>query len=537
MTTQTNRLVWTTAIIFGLAGLALQWWRMTSLTSSMDQGILFQILWNGLHGHPFESTLSSQLSTNVVHAGELPQLGYHRLGQHFTPILVVWLPLISLFGKWFLPLLQILLITGAGLLLYQLSKELLSKQLALMLTFSFYGANAVIGPMLGNFADFSQLPLAVFALLLGLQKRQSWLITIAAIAIPLIREDTGVVLLGVGVWLAARDRSRLWLAILLMLWGGGYVLIATNTLMPLFSEDSSKRFMIENYGKFVGNQTEASSLEVISQLLQKPLLLLQELIDPPGKTLSYIAGMGLPLMFIPFISLDSWMMVGFPLIGVLLASSHNDSLSLSIRYTYLIVPGLFAGAAYWWRSHPAFFERRRVRRIWAGCIGLSLLLGLSSNPNGTLSLLIPNSISPWSYRSPLEQWRHGRAAIAAIKTIPEHSSVSASTPLIPHLAARAVLIRFPYHTEYTDRKGSDQPVEWIAVDLDYHSRHAKSVAKHRRNLEKIKGELEGLNEEYSPKLVSDGVVILKHDSEPNQEAAEAYLNLLQELPIGQERKI
>ena len=34
----------------------------------MDQGILFQILWNGLHGHPFESTLSSQLSTNVVHA-------------------------------------------------------------------------------------------------------------------------------------------------------------------------------------------------------------------------------------------------------------------------------------------------------------------------------------------------------------------------------------------------------------------------------------------------------------------------------------
>ena len=80
MANQWNRTVWGTALLFGLLGLALQWWRMSSLTSSMDQGILFQILWNGLHGHPFESTLSSQLSTNVVHAGELPRLGYHRLG-------------------------------------------------------------------------------------------------------------------------------------------------------------------------------------------------------------------------------------------------------------------------------------------------------------------------------------------------------------------------------------------------------------------------------------------------------------------------
>ena len=261
MANQWNRTVWGTALLFGLLGLALQWWRMSSLTSSMDQGILFQILWNGLHGHPFESTLSSQLSTNVVHAGELPRLGYHRLGQHFTPILLLWMPLIAAFGKWVLPMLQVVLITGAGLLLYQLAKGLVNRQLATMLTLAFYGANAVIGPMLGNFADFSQLPFAVFALLLGLQQRRSWLIAIAALAIPLIREDTGVLLVGVGIWLAVRDRSRRWLAALLMLWGGGYVLLATNVFMPLFSEDSSKRFMMENYGSFVEGQGQASSLE------------------------------------------------------------------------------------------------------------------------------------------------------------------------------------------------------------------------------------------------------------------------------------
>ena len=359
MANQWNRTVWGTALLFGLLGLALQWWRMSSLTSSMDQGILFQILWNGLHGHPFESTLSSQLSTNVVHAGELPRLGYHRLGQHFTPILLLWMPLIAAFGKWVLPMLQVVLITGAGLLLYQLAKGLVNRQLATMLTLAFYGANAVIGPMLGNFADFSQLPFAVFALLLGLQQRRSWLIAIAALAIPLIREDTGVLLVGVGIWLAVRDRSRRWLAALLMLWGGGYVLLATNVFMPLFSEDSSKRFMMENYGSFVEGQGQASSLEVLGQVLQKPLLLLQELIDPPGKTLRYFAGMGLPLLFIPFIALDSWLLMALPLMGVLLASSFNDPLSLSIRYTYLVVPGLFAGAVYWWSRHQELFEQRR----------------------------------------------------------------------------------------------------------------------------------------------------------------------------------
>ena len=222
MANQWNRTVWGTALLFGLLGLALQWWRMSSLTSSMDQGILFQILWNGLHGHPFESTLSSQLSTNVVHAGELPRLGYHRLGQHFTPILLLWMPLIAAFGKWVLPMLQVVLITGAGLLLYQLAKGLVNRQLATMLTLAFYGANAVIAPcMLSNFTDLSQLPLCVFLLLLGLERQQRWLTWAAALAIPLIREDTGVVMMGLGLWLGLRRPGRWPMAVTLILFGGG----------------------------------------------------------------------------------------------------------------------------------------------------------------------------------------------------------------------------------------------------------------------------------------------------------------------------
>ena len=145
----------------------------------------------------------------MIHSGELPALGYHRLGQHFTLILALWIPLVGLLGKWALPMLHVVLITAAGLVLHWLAQLQLKPDLAAMVTIAFYGANAVIAPcMLSNFTDLSQLPLWVFLLLLGLERQQRWLTWAAALAIPLIREDTGVVLMGVGIWLGLRRCGR-----------------------------------------------------------------------------------------------------------------------------------------------------------------------------------------------------------------------------------------------------------------------------------------------------------------------------------------
>ena len=109
-------------LAFVLAGSALMWWRLMTLHASYDQEFFLQMLWNGLHGHPFQSTLSSQLSTNVIHSGELPALGYQRLSQHFTPILVLWIPLVGILGIWALPFLQVALVGAAGLVLYKLAR-------------------------------------------------------------------------------------------------------------------------------------------------------------------------------------------------------------------------------------------------------------------------------------------------------------------------------------------------------------------------------------------------------------------------------
>ena len=62
------------AIIFLICTLALTLHRHFTFYSSYDQGIFNQVFWNGTQGNFFQSSLSSQLSTNVVHSGEVPDV-------------------------------------------------------------------------------------------------------------------------------------------------------------------------------------------------------------------------------------------------------------------------------------------------------------------------------------------------------------------------------------------------------------------------------------------------------------------------------
>jgi len=50
---------------------------------------------------------------------------------------------------------------------------------------------------------------------------------------------------------------------------------------------------------------------------------------------------GLPLMLIPLISLDSWLLMGLPLMACCSPRAVTNPLSINLRYTLLVVPGLF----------------------------------------------------------------------------------------------------------------------------------------------------------------------------------------------------
>ena len=521
-----SRIKWT-ALLFAGLGILLLWWRLISLSASYDQGIFLQVLWNGIEGNPFESTLSSQLSTNVIHSGEVPSIGYQRLSQHFTPILATWIPLVRLLGIWALPVIQISLITGAGLLLFELAKLDLNPNLAEKITVAFYCANAVVAPTLSNFTDLCQLPLLVFALLYGLKTNRTVLWIISALLIPLIREDTGVVLASIGLWLAIRDQQRRTIGIVFVITGLAWVGIVTNVLMPIFGDDNSKRFMVSNFGQFAPNAESASSFDIAKKVFAQPLTLLRELVSPPGDTLMYFLGMGLPLLFVPLISADALLMASLPLLGLLLARGSNDPLSINIRYTFLVIPGLFAGTSLWWRSRQNLFNSRKLRNIWAGCIALSLLFAVAGNQNRSFSFLIPDSIHPWVYQTPFQQWGHGVKARNALKLIPENASVSANTNLIPWLAQRQILVRFPHGTEYQDINKQIYSVDWVAIDLKTLDHFSEAFPRDRKRLKKSLEWLDANSSIYQVQSIEDGVVVLNRNGKTDQKLQQDLNRLIQ----------
>ncbi|NEP01529.1 MAG: DUF2079 domain-containing protein [Symploca sp. SIO2E9] len=553
------RLVIAAAITFFLCTLILTLHRHYTFYSSYDQGIFNQVFWNGIHGRFFESSLSSQLSTNVVHNGEAPEVYYHRLGQHFTPALLLWLPLYAIFPfPATLTVLQVTLITAAGLVLYFLARVHLEHPLAAMITVSFYCANAIIGPTLANFHDICQIPLLIFGLLLAMEKRWWPLFWVLAILILAVREDSGVGLFGVGFYLILSQRyPKIGLAVCTLSFG--YMVILTNLIMPLFSDDISRRFMLERFGQYADG-AEASTLEIIWGMISNPWRLLVELFTPFFGTIKYLLGQWLPLAFIPAVAPASWMIAGFPLLKLFLGKGMSV-LAINIRYAMTVVPGLFYGAILWWSGKSNFrfwilnfqlgIRRRQLDsnqqrdslpdaqpqtlsrsflRFWQVCLCLSLLFTLTSNPNRTFYFLIPDSFSPWVYVSLSQQWSRLGAIESLLAKIPAEASVAASTYLVPHLSGRREIIRFPALQLRNDR-GQVVKVDYAIADLWQLQKYQIAFKHDRGNLQAMVAVIDQIisNGEYGITGFQEGVILLQKETISNPEARAAWLAFRQEI--------
>jgi uncharacterized membrane protein len=517
-----TRSVWIAACLFATICLSLQAWRIWSLNATYDQGLFLQEIWNGYLGRPFESTLASQLSTPVLIWGdELPRLGYQHLGQHFTPLLMLWLPAVLLLGVWSLPLIQVGLLTAGGLVLHQLAKEDLDGRLASWISISYFAAGIVIGPALENFHDLCAIPLLSFSLLLGVRRRHLWLYTIPALLLPLVREDVGLLSFSFGAWMLLHSQGRWrWAGAGLCLYSLVMVATITNLVMPLFGTEVSDRFMEERFGQFLAAQGgKGSTVDVLKAMITQPLLLLQEIVQPPGKTLRFLLTLWLPLGLLPAAGVDGWILMAGPLF-VALSSQGGNALAVTLRFVLYLVPGVFAGGILWWSKHQSLFYHRWLKRMWRSALALSILFSITANPHRSLSALIPDSVSPWVYISPTRQLQRGIETRALLRSIPAQASVAAETQLIPLLAARRVLLRFPENTRYTDDQRQSQAVEWIVSQPLFNADYAPAFRSNGRLVIRAKERIEQLLDEklYSVYQCDQRGIILKRIDSPSLKA-------------------
>ncbi|MEB3229898.1 MAG: DUF2079 domain-containing protein [Leptolyngbyaceae bacterium] len=495
--------------------------------ASFDQGIFNQVFWNGVHGRPFQSSLSSTLSTPVVHDGQLPEVFYHRLGQHFTPALLLWHPLYALFSSPVtLLVLQVSLITLSGLILYRLARQHLDPGPATFITLGYYCANTVIGPTLANFHDLCQVPLFTFSLFLAFERKWMWRYWLFAFLLLLVREDTGVILFSIGAyWILSRRDP--WLGLATCSVALSYILVLTNVVMPLFSEDISRRFMIEQFSPYIDGE-EASTIQVMWGLLTRPGQLLWDLVTPLDRTLKYLMAHWLPLLFVPAISPSAWVLNAFPLIK-LFVRDDSTALSVNLRYALTVIPGFCYGAILWWSAHPQAFNRW-VRRVWIGCLSLAVIFTLTSNPNRALSFIIPDSVQPRVYISPQRQWQHVGVIRRFMDTIPPDASVSTTTHIAPHLSSRREIVRFPAFKLRNDAL-EEIFVDYILVDLWQLQQYQVVFLDDRERLQQMLPVLDRLiaGNRYQLAGLEDGVVFLQRRGDLNAAAMADWEQYRQEL--------
>jgi uncharacterized membrane protein len=498
---------------------------MYSAFSSHDQGILNQVFWNGAHGHWFESTLSSGESAAVQIHKQLPDVTYRRLGQHFTPIHFLWLPIYRLlpFSATLL-VLQVTLCTAGGIALYFLARQRLSPQISTWITLGYFGAQSVIAPNLANFHDVSQIPLFVFLMLLAVE-RQRWRWAIAAIGLVLLcREDTGIILFSIGLYFLI-SRRHPWFGTGLCIVSVGHLLVTTNIVMPMFSKEVGTNFLATSYSQYVSGD-DASTLTLILGFLKRPDRVLIDLITPLDKTLGFLMGHWLPLLFVPAISPAAWICTAAPLATLLLRQDSQLALSMQLRYTLMVVPGLFYGAILWWTNRPPKLTQR-TRQLWIACLCLSLLFTLTLNPSRTWSFIIPDSINPWIYRSLPQQWQHAGVARSLMAQIPPSASVSATDNLLPYVSNRRAILRFPTREFRNDQR---QPafVDNILVDFWQLQQYQAAFPESRQQLAAGLATLQALIEQQQYGLISaaQGVFLL-HRGEPSTPAALATLQQFQ----------
>ena len=501
--------------LFTALALALQFWRIYALTATFDQGLFLQEIWSALGGRPFESTLASELSSPVLlDKTALPTLGYLHLGQHFTPLLLLWVPLVALLGPWSLPIVQIGLISAGGLVLYELARCDLDERIACWIGLSYFASGTVIGPSLENFHDLCAVPVLVFSLLLGIRRSNRWLYGTAALLLPLVREDVGLLAFSLGLWMVLRRPRWRWAGLGLCLYATAAVVVITNTVQPLFGTEVSDRLLSARFGHFLSDQGgKGSTLDLLRAMALQPQRVVQELLTPVGPTLQLLVALWLPLGFLPILGLDAWLLMAVPLF-LALAAQGVTALSINLRFMLYLVPGVFAGSVIWWRSRQALFEQRWVRRLWQSCALVSLVFALIGNPHHSLSMLIPDSINPWVYVSPWEQLQRGYQSRVLTQSIPADASVSAETQLIPMLAERRVLLRYPFNYRYTDEQGQAHDVEWIVLQPRFKATYAPAFRRQANTLEHGMNLTRHLLESGSYEIARCGPsgILLKHHS-------------------------
>ncbi len=376
-------------------------------TRTYDFARFSQAIWNTLQGRVLFTTIDAR----------------SILGNHFSPYMALLAPLLWLWpNERLLFLVQAASVAVAGLILALMVRR---RQPALAPWFMLaYALNPAIQQL--ALYEFRRIVLAMPFLalaLFGLAEKRRWLMLGAALIALLAKEDVGLFVFGVGLFLLIFQRDWRW-GLGMMLLGFGWSLIVSFWVIPLFRAPGTEYPQLY-YFAYLGS----SYTEIIGTLRQDPLIIPQQLFSL--ERLAALWRIFLPLgLFLPFLGAD-WLLIALPSLLLLLLSGDAEMFSLQKWYPATILPVFFAAIA----AGLGRFEIARARWLTAWLL-LSALLGYwlySPLPGG-------GAYEPALYTVS----DHDRLGLALAQEIPTAASVATQPHYAPHLSLRANIYHFPW---------------------------------------------------------------------------------------------
>jgi uncharacterized membrane protein len=407
-------------------------------TGRFDVGNMVQAVWSTAHGHPLETTdvLGRQFS---------------RLGAHVDPILVVFTPLAWLghLPETMLVAQAVIVATGA-LPAFWLGRRWLGHDALAIAAAAVY----LLYPptMWTTLTEFHPVTLAAPLLLFCIwaaEERRLVTLSVLAVAAALCKEEVGLALAMLGVWMVVRGLGCRYGAVLIAA-SLAWVAFAVLVVIPHFNAGQGSEF-VARYGS-LGDDGGG----IATTLLTRPWEALQLLWS--YDRLSYVGALLLPLLLLP-LAAPLLLLGALPEVLLNVLADWWPQYSVEFQYVAVIVP--FAVAA-------SILGLARVRRVarpaWlvraveeprALAVGWVVVVALAGVYQGPL---------PWWAAVPVvgsqertEQFHvtaHSRAMQRAVDMVPAGVPVSAGNLLAAHLSERWRIYTFPVVRD----------ARWVLVD-------------------------------------------------------------------------
>lgn len=426
------------ALIIALLGLGVSESRLAVLRlSGADSPAFLQAMLNALHGHGLVGTIS------------LPYTDQHWLGFHFSPILYAMLPVVAIWPSiTAINLAHCLLITGAALPLYMLTKRLSNEAKPALAAALLYLINPfIIGATAWDFHEIAFAPLTMIMLLWAVLEKRRALFIISCLLLLNIKEHYGLAVFFSGLlWAYWHKEVKFGAAV--ALFGLAALALIIGVIMPHFSVSQIHHMLGGDpaIDRFSWLFNPASWTKILPPLIEDNII--------------YLALLFVPLLFLP---IKAWplLLPAFADLAVAMLSTNNLMRHVHSYHAAPIIAVLMVASFYALTKYEKLFHIRN-----------KLLLGIAIMTVSITLVTMPYPVSKqhdmWEigglYKRPAPEFLQSAEDIK--KIIPQTEPVAMQANLMGYFLDYPKLYQFPQRT---------MQVEWIVQHIAFDLKHNPHV--------------------------------------------------------------